>query len=116
VNFSPGGCQNSVTSQGTVANGVTGSLHGYFIIPLPPGTVQTSTSSNCDGAVPSDTNCDTTTFIDTHFTPCYATGACSASTFFDHYVAVDQGLIEHEWKNASTDRGGNSGDIRSANI
>jgi hypothetical protein len=38
------------------------------------------------------------------------------TTFFDHYVAPAQGLIENEWKNASADRGGNSGDIRSANV
>jgi len=38
------------------------------------------------------------------------------TTFFFHYVAGDQSLIMNEWKNASADRGGNSGDIRSANI
>jgi hypothetical protein len=41
---------------------------------------------------------------------------CSVSTFFFHYSAGDQALIQHEWKNASSDRGGNSGDIRSANL
>jgi hypothetical protein len=40
----------------------------------------------------------------------------SASTFFFHYAAGDQGLVEHEWKNASDDRGGNHGDIRSTNL
>jgi len=33
------------------------------------------------------------------------------TTFFDHYAARDQSLLFHEWKNASLDRGGNSGDI-----
>src|SRR5437870_3920741 len=32
VNPSPGACQNSPTPQGIVNPGVTGSLHGYFII------------------------------------------------------------------------------------
>jgi hypothetical protein len=43
-NFSPGACQPPSTFAGTVKNGVTGSLHGYFIIPLPTGIKQTSTS------------------------------------------------------------------------
>jgi hypothetical protein len=34
--------------------------------------------------------------------------------FFFHYSAGDQNLLEHEWKNASADRGGNHGDIRSS--
>jgi hypothetical protein len=58
------------------------------------------------------TPCTTAGFINSHFSPgCYP-ATCSASTFFDHYLATDQRtLIYHEWKNASTDRGGNSGDI-----
>jgi len=38
------------------------------------------------------------------------------TTFFFHYSAGDQMLVEHEWKNASPDRGGNHGDIRSTNV
>jgi hypothetical protein len=114
--LSPGACQNSLTPQGTVNPGVTGELHGYFVIPLPVGTMQTSTSPYCDAAGMTNTNCDTTTFVDTHFTPCYAAGLCSVTTFFFHYSAGDQMLIEHEWKNASADRGGNHGDIRSMNL
>jgi hypothetical protein len=38
----------------------------------------------------------------------------TVSTFFFHFSAGDQGLIQHEWKNASDDRGGNGGDIRSS--
>lgn len=108
---SPGACETNIG--GTVNAGVTGSMHGYFIILLPRGTVQTSTSPYCDAAASSNADCFTATFIDTHFTPCYGLvkPTCSATTFFDHYVAVDQGLIYHEWKNASADRGGNSGDI-----
>jgi hypothetical protein len=115
-NPSPGGCQSSVVPQGTVNDGVSGSLHGYFIISLPPGTIQTSSSSYCNAVTMSNTGCNTTMFIDTHFTPCYGTGVCSVSTFFFHYAAANQSLIQHEWKNASGDRGGNSGDIRSTNV
>jgi hypothetical protein len=115
INYSPGACQNSAPPAGIVNDRVTGDMHGYFIVPLPPGTIQTSTSQNCDGADTSDTSCDTTTFINTHFTSCYPV-TCTVTTFFFHYSAGDQSLIYHEWKNASADRGGNSGDIRSANL
>jgi hypothetical protein len=113
---SPGACQTSATPQGTVNDGITGNLHGYFVIPLPATEVQTSTSPYCNATTSSNANCDTTTFIDTHFTPCYGSGGCTVTTFFFHYAAGDQGLIMNEWKNASADRGGNSGDIRSANV
>ena len=116
ASFSPGGCQNSAIPQGTVNAGINGKMHGYFIIPLPTGTTQTSTSPYCDAVGMTNANCDTTTFIDTHFTPCYGAGICSVTTFFFHYSASDQMLIEHEWKNASADRGGNHGDIRSVNL
>lgn len=106
---SPGACETN--PGGTLKAGVTGSMHGYFIISLPPGTAQTSYDASCVAGLPL-APCTTTDFIDTHFTPaCYGAGLCSATTFFDHYVSTDQSLIEHEWKNASPDRGGNSGDI-----
>jgi hypothetical protein len=107
---SPGACETNIG--GTVLAGVTGSMHGYFIVPLPPDEMQTSTSPDCV-APPATGPCTTTGFIDSHFTPCYfaGSGPCPVTTFFDHYVAVDQGLIYHEWKNASADRGGNKGDI-----
>jgi hypothetical protein len=116
--FSPGGCQPSAPPKGTVKDGVTGSLHGYFVIPLPPGETQSSTDPSCVAGSPT-TPCTTTGFIDSHFMPaCYleGSGTCPVTTFFFHYSAGDQSLIQHEWRNASADRGGNSGDIRSANI
>jgi len=112
---SPGACENSATPAGKVADGIGGSLHGYFIIPLPVGEMQTSTDSHCNATAMTNDNCDTTTFINTHFTPCYQV-SCTVTTFFFHYSAGDQSLLMHEWKNASADRGGNSGDIRSTNI
>jgi len=116
-NSSPGGCQNSATTQGTVKDGVTGSMHGYFVVPLPSGAMQTSSDSSCVANSPS-TPCTTTGFIDSHFTPCYGitTPTCFVTTFFFHYSAGGQGLIINEWKNASADRGGNHGDIRSTNV
>ena len=105
---SPGACETN--PGGTVDPGVVGSMHGYFIIPLPVGTMQTSTNPHFDAATPTDADCTTAIFINTHFDCGYPVG-CSVTTFFFHYNAVDQGLVKHEWKNASSDRGGNSGDI-----
>jgi hypothetical protein len=113
VNYSPGACQTSPVPAGTVNAGIVGDLHGYFIIPV--NETQTSTSPYCDATAMTNANCTTTTFINTHFTSCYPV-TCTVTTFFFHYSAGDQSLIYHEWKNASMDRGGNSGDIRSANI
>ena len=113
VNFSPGACQNGPAPQGIVNAGVTGNLDGYFIIP--GVTMQTSTSPYCNATLMTNANCDTMTFINTHFTACYP-ATCTVTTFFFHYSAGDQMLVQHEWKNASADRGGNHGDIRSTNL
>jgi len=110
---SPGACDLANTP-GTVNGEITGTMHGYFVIPLPPGEIQTRTSPYCDAVLLTNTDCTTTTFINTHFTPCYP-ATCTVTTFFFHYAAGDQSLIINEWKNASDDRGGNHGDIRSAN-
>lgn len=105
---SPGGCETNMG--GTVVAGVTGSMHGYFDISM-PGETQTSSSPFCDAVNNSNTNCDTATFINTHFTPACYPVTCTVTTFFFHYSAGDQGLLFHEWKNASADRGGDDGDI-----
>lgn len=107
---SPGSCDDPF---GAVDAGVTGSMHGYFIISN-VGT-QTSTSPYCDAVNSTNSNCTTTTFINTHFTPCYPV-TCTVTTFAFHFAAGNQGLVEHQWKNASEDRGGNNGDIRSTNV
>ena len=111
---SPGACDPNNTP-GTVNGGITGSLHGYFVIPL-PGETQSSFDPHCNAANITDSGCDTTTFINTHFNPACYPSTCPVTTFFFHYAAGGQGLIVNEWKNASADRGGNHGDIRSANI
>jgi hypothetical protein len=106
--LSPGACETNIG--GMITAGKTGGMHGYFIIPGVLGPE--NTNPYCDALNNTNDDCTTATFIDTHFTPCYGVGTCSATTFFDHYLATDQrSLIYHEWKNASTDRGGNSGDI-----
>lgn len=116
-NPSPGACDSSDgTPPGLVNEGVTGDMHGYFIISNVGS--QTSSSPFCDAINGTNDDCTTTTFIDTHFTPCYFDGAgtCPVTTFFFHYSAGDKGLVVHEWKNASCDRGGNHGDIASENV
>jgi hypothetical protein len=106
---SPGNCDTSDGKPpGMLNGGETGSMHGYFIISNV--TMQTSNSPFCNAALMTNANCTTATFINTHFAPCYP-ATCTVTTFFDHYSAGDQGLAEHEWKNASCDRGGNHGDI-----
>lgn len=112
--LSPGACDpdEPENAGGMVNDGVVGGMHGYFIISN-VGT-QTSTDPHCDAVNMTDSNCTTATFINTHFTPCYP-ATCQVTTFFFHYSSGDQDLVEHEWKNASDDRGSNHGDIRSTN-
>jgi hypothetical protein len=113
--LSPGSCDTTDGSPpGTVDAENDGEMHGYFIIPLPPGTTQTSTDPHCDAATMTDALCTTTTFMNTHFDPCYPV-ACPVTTFFFNYTSADTTLVEHTWKNASADRGGNRGDIRTTN-
>src|SRR5579864_8139898 len=77
--FSPGACETTPSPNGVVNDGVTGELHGYFIIPLPPGEIQMANDPSCVAYNPT-APCTTTGFIDSHFTPCYGAGACSATT------------------------------------
>jgi hypothetical protein len=103
---SPGGCDTTYTNHGTTVDaGKTGSMHGYEIISN-VGT-QTNDGPFCDAVGMTNANCTTATFIATHFAP----SAYTVTTFFFHYAAGAQGLLYHEWKNASDDRGGNGGDI-----
>jgi hypothetical protein len=111
---SPGSCDlDDGSPPGTVDPGITGGMHGYFIISNV--VTQTSNSPYCDALLETNDDCTTATFINTHFTPCYPI-TCTVTTFAFNYAAGDQGLVEHTWKNASEDRGGNRGDIRSTNV
>jgi hypothetical protein len=102
---SPGACDSSDgTPPGTVNGGVTGSFHGYLLMTIVSGDYQ-----------PANASCKY---------PCFYTGDFLSSVFptgyvrnddawFFHYLAVDQSLVFHEWRNAACSRGGNMGDIQS---
>ena len=102
---SPGACQDSAPPAGngnTVAAGLNGKMDGSFTIIVHNGVF------NPNGTCP--TVCTTSGFIGAVYGP-----AAQASylanpdipTFLFHYNANNHG----DWKNASTDRGGNHGDI-----
>ena len=106
---SPDSCYISdSTPPGTVADDVTGTFHGYLDMTISNATVYSPNSASC-------------------LYPCFFTDDFLISVFpagfvrmdnayFFHYVAVDQGLVFHEWKNASCSRGGNQGDIQSVTV
>jgi hypothetical protein len=104
VGSSPGACQDGIPTE-TIRAGVTGTMHGYFISDVGP---QISNDPSCVGGMP-DAPCTTADFLNSHFA--CGTG-CNVTTFAFEYTAGDQGVLDHHWKNASPDRGGNNGDIR----
>jgi hypothetical protein len=112
---SPGACDTTDGSPpGTIDADKTGSMHGYFLLPTVTGP-QTSTDQSCVAEMPS-LPCTTAGFVNSHFPCAYPSAPCDVPTFFFHYSAGDQMLVEHEWKNASPDRGRNNGDIASAYV
>ncbi len=103
---SPGACDSSDgTPPGAIRADVTGSFHGYDLITV----MSTTFNPNATCASPC---ANTDDFLASAFGP---EGPLTRddTAFFDHYLAVDQGLVFHEWKNASCNRGGNHGDIAS---
>jgi hypothetical protein len=104
---SPGACEGSSTPHGTlVAAGKKGNFHGY----LAGTTTGIFNKHGCDSG-----GCDSTAGFIAHvfgpgaaYTCTTGVGACS---FFFTYQANGQGLKFHHWINASTDLGGNRGDI-----
>jgi hypothetical protein len=91
---SPGGC--GTNPGGTVSAGVTGKMQGSFTLLVSNGTY--NSSATCS------TLCYTSEFVAAFF----GAGATYEVTSFDiHYNAKKHGT----WKNASADKGGNSGDI-----
>lgn len=103
---SPGACENGATPH-MVTAGIPGRFQGYFLISVSNGTL--NRSATCTAAASS---CGTTAgFIKTVF----GTGATfEVTTFLFNYSSSDQTLISRHWKNASEDRGGNLGDIRTS--
>src|SRR5947208_14931788 len=106
VRNSPGACDSSDgTPPGMVADGVIGTFHGYIDM-----TITAAVNS------PSTATCAPPSFFsgDFRISVIPAGFVRMDNAFFFHYVAVDQGLVFHEWRNASCTRGGNHGDIASA--
>jgi hypothetical protein len=99
---SPGACENGANNGGMLTPGIQGRLQGYFLISVIGGTLDRS-------ATCTPTTCDTTKkFIKTMF----GVETYDVTTFLFNYSSSDQQLIQRHWKNASEDRGGNLGDIR----
>lgn len=95
---SPGACENGPNNGNTVGGGITGTMQGTFSVVVSNGTYDPT-------AVCTPVNCNTTAgFVSTVFGP----GATYDVPSFDiHYNAKSHG----DWKNASADKGGNTGDI-----
>ncbi len=101
---SPGACENGPTGH-LVTAGIQGRFQGYFLISVTGGSL--NRSAQCTVAT-----CGTTAgFIATVFG---AAATHDVTTFLFNYSSSDQQLISHHWKNASEDRGGNLGDIRTS--
>jgi hypothetical protein len=91
---SPGGCDTN--PGGTLSGTVTGKMHGSFSLVVSGGTYNSGASC----ALP----CYTSEFVAAFF----GAGATYTVPSYDlHYSAKHHGV----WKNASPDKGGNSGDI-----
>lgn len=102
---SPGACESGANTGGMVKAGITGRFQGYFLITVTGGTLNRS-------AVCTAVTCGTTRhFITTVFG---AAATYDVTTFLFNYSSGDKQLISHHWKNASLDRGGNLGDIRTS--
>ncbi len=91
---SPGAC--GTDPGGTLSGAVTGKMQGTFSLVVSGGTY--------DGGATCSTLCYTSEFVADFF----GAGATYEVTSYDlHYNARKHGV----WKNASADKGGNSGDI-----
>jgi hypothetical protein len=99
---SPDACDPTGVKGSTIADGVTGSFTGNFMIVVSHGTF--NPNATCD------TGCDTTAgFVATVYG---AAATYDIPSFGFTYHANGPGLVQREWHNASADQGGNSGDIR----
>jgi hypothetical protein len=112
---SPGACdQTDGTPPGVVHAGIKGNMDGYLITDVtcdPALAVCPAESATCGAA--GELCQSTDQFIQTFFG---AAATRNDVAFFFHYSGFDgsnQALVSHEWKNASTNRGGNHGDIAS---
>lgn len=100
---SPGACESAENAGGTIRAGVTGTFNGTFTIIVTGGAF--------DPTATCDTGCSTTAgFVRT----VYGAAASGVVTSFEFTYHANGPLLEREWHNASLDRGGNTGDIRSS--
>lgn len=102
---SPGACTNPAKpTGGMIRAGVKGNFHGSFQIVITDGTF--NPNAKCTQAT-----CGTTAdWVAT----VYGTAATrEVPSFAFTYHARGHGLLQRMWHNASPDRGGNFGDIRS---
>jgi hypothetical protein len=101
---SPGACESGSNNGGTIADGVTGSFNGNFMIVVSNGTFDPN--ATCESG------CDTTAdFVATVYG---AAATYAIPSFGFTYHANGPDLVQREWQNASADEGGNVGDIRSS--
>lgn len=99
---SPGNCGSG--DGGMINANVSGALHGYLAMTISDVVTYHPDTASCPAQCAS-----TGDFLGSVFTPYTQTD----DAFFFHYVAPNQSLALQEWKNASCNRGGNSGDIAS---
>lgn len=105
---SPGACETAAQplgNGGSIRAGVTGNFNGNFMIVVSGGTF--NPDATCD-----TTSCGTTADFVTTVYGAEATGVVTSFGF--DYHANGPGLLARDWHNASSDQGGNSGDIRSS--
>lgn len=101
---SPDACDPTGVKGSTIADGVTGTFTGNFMIVVSHGTF--NPNATCESG------CDTTAgFVATVYG---AAATYDIPSFGFTYHANGPDLIQREWRNASADQGGNSGDIRSS--
>jgi hypothetical protein len=106
---SPGACEAGPKHGSTLLPGIEGRFGGFL-----NGAITGTTAYNPHGCDVTGA-CNTTKgFVAAVFGPAAEFGCVSgpgSCSFFFAYFASDQRLIFHHWINASTDLGGNRGDI-----
>jgi len=101
---SPDACDPTGVKGSTIADGVTGSFSGNFLIVVSNGKF--------DPTATCDSGCDTTAgFVVTVYGPA---ATYDIPSFGFTYHANGPDLVQREWHNASAGQGGNGGDIRSS--
>jgi hypothetical protein len=106
---SPGACQKGSGHGSTVDSGIAGRFGGFL-----NGTITGTTAYNQQGCDTPGACTTTSGFVRAVFGPGAEYGCVSgpgSCSFFFGYTSRDQRLIFHHWINASTDLGGNRGDI-----